>query len=52
MSTVVNLGIRLQEPLTRPGVKVVNEKTRREDEHLLFDSARSRGMYNFLLAGK
>ena len=24
MSTMVNLGIGLQEPLTRPGVKVVN----------------------------
>ena len=24
MSTMVNFGIRLQDPLTRPGVKVVN----------------------------
>ena len=53
ISTMVNLGIGFQEPstrrLTRPSVKLDVE-----DEHLLFDSARSRGIhvYKFQLVGK
>ena len=47
MSTMVNLGIGFQEPLTRPGVKL-DEKM----SNYSSDSERSRGIYKFQLAGK
>ena len=46
MSTMVNLGIGFQEPLTRPGVKL-DEKM----SNYSSDSERSRGIYKFQLAG-
>ena len=47
MSTMINLGIGFQEPLTRPGIKL-DEKVSN------YSSAceRSRGIYTFQLAGK
>ena len=48
MSTMVNLGIGFQEPLTHgPGVKL-DEKM----SNYSSDSERSRGIYKFQLAGK
>ena len=47
MSTMVNLGIGFQEPLTRPGVKL-DEKM----STYASDFGRSRGIYKFQLAGK
>ena len=47
MSTMVNLGIGFQEPLTRSGVKL-DEKM----SNYSSDSERSRGIYKFQLAGK
>ena len=44
MSTMVNLGIGFQEPLTRPGVKL-DEKM----SNYSSDSERSRGYANFSL---
>ena len=47
MSTMVNLGIGFQEPLTRPVVKL-DEKMSTYSS----DFGRSRGIYKFQLAGK
>ena len=47
MSTMVNLGIGFQEPLTRLGIKL-DEKV----SNYSSDSERSRGIYKFKLAGK
>ena len=47
MSTMVNLGIGFQEPLTRPGVRL-DEKM----SNYSSDSERSRWIYKFQLAGK
>ena len=47
MSTMVNLGIGFQEPLTRPGVKL-DEKMSTYSS----DFGRSGGIYKFQLAGK
>ena len=47
MSTMVNLGIGFQEPLTRPGVKLEEKMSTYAS-----DFGRSRGIYKFQLAGK
>ena len=47
MSTMVNLGIEFQEPLTRPGVKLDEIMSNYSS-----DSEGSRGIYKFKLAGK
>ena len=47
MSTMVNLGIGFQEPLTCPGIKL-DEKV----SNYSSASERSRGIYTFQLAGK
>ena len=47
MSTMVNLGIGFQEPLTRPGVKLDKKMSNYSS-----DSERSWGIYKFQLAEK
>ena len=49
MSTMVNLGIGFQEPLTRPGIKLDKSQ---KSKICSSDSARSEGISKFQLAGK
>ena len=49
MSTIVNLGIGFQEPLTCPGIKLDKSQ---KSKICSSDSTRSEGISKFQLAGK